>query len=118
MFWIGRTDVPFLADDVSLMGINLDMVPTYYFKDILVKEAHRHPYMERLAQMYLMKIRHRDSFVSRAGTAWRQLVLLAFMPWMARFRVFGDQRQEQALEALRKRKRQREEGEDVVDDAE
>lgn len=101
-FWIGRIDVPFLADDISLAGVALDMVPLYFVKDILVHEAHHHPYMERLAQMYVMKARYRNTFVSRAGTVWRQLVLLAFLPWMARCRVFGSERRKQALETLEK----------------
>ena len=104
-FWIGRIDVPFLADDVSLVGIALDMVPTYFTKDLLVHESHHHPYMERLAQMYVMKARHGDAFVTRVGAAWRQLILLAFMPWVARYRVFSHERKQQALEALRKRKK-------------
>lgn len=108
-FWIGRIDVPFLADDISLIGVKLDLVPTYFIKDILVHESHRHPYMERLARLYVMKARHGDAFVSRAGAAWRQLILLAFMPWIARYRVSGHERAEQALEAIQKRNKLKEE---------
>lgn len=102
-----------MTEDVSLAGIGLDMVPTYFLKDILMREAHRHPYMERLAQMYLLKARFPHTFVSRAGTAWRHLILLAFMPWLARYRVFGEQRRGQALEALRKRDKRKEDGASV-----
>ena len=102
-FWIGRIDVPFLSDDIKLVGVALDMVPTYFVKDILVHEAHRHPYMERLALLYMMKAHHRDAFVTRVGAAWRQLIVLAFAPWVARYRVFGSERREQAMQALKKR---------------
>lgn len=105
--------MPFLQDDVSLAGVKLDLVPTYYIKDILVHEAHRHPYMERLAQMYLMKIRHKEAFLTEAGNAWRQLILLAYMPWMARYRVFRAERESQSLKALAKRNKQNHEGEKV-----
>lgn len=115
-FWIGRTDVFFLTEDVALFGVQLDLVPADYIKDILAHEAHRHPYKERLAQMYVMKARHRDLFVTEAGGAWRQLILLAFMPWLAKYRVFGTERREQALEAFRKRNKiKKKEGEEEDD---
>lgn len=116
LFWIGRIDVPFLADNVSIAGMQIDMVPAYYLKDILVHEAHRHPYMERLGQMYLMKMRYRDTFLTEAGNAWRQLIILAFMPWMARYRVFSDERKRQSLEALRRRNKQKDNGEEADDE--
>ena len=74
--------------------------------------------MERLAQMYVMKARHRNTFVTEAGAAWRQLILLAFMPWLAKYRVFGKERHEQALEALRKRNKlgKEEDGEGDIGD--
>ena len=109
LFWIGRIDVPFLDEHVSLAGITLDMVPTYFVKDILVHESHKHPYMERLARLYIMKVHHGDAFVTRAGAAWRQLILLAFMPWVARYHVTKSERRQEALDAFRRRKKLKEE---------
>jgi hypothetical protein len=107
-FWIGRIDVGFLSEDVSLFGYSFDYVPTNFVKDLLVHEAHRHPYIERLAQIYLMKLRHK-SFASPAGAAWRQLVVVALFPWTMKNRVFDEARRQEALTSLESRKRMHEE---------
>ena len=92
-FWVGRIDVKFLADDVTVMGYHFDYVPLNFVKDLLVHEAHRHPYLERLAQVYLMKLAHPQKFCgTRAGVVWRQLAVLALCPWLSRYRVLGQDR--------------------------
>jgi len=53
--------------------------------------------------MYLMKMQH-PSFTSHAGAVWRQLFVLALLPWMRKHRVFSDIRLSQAVEALARRK--------------
>jgi hypothetical protein len=97
-FFVGRTDIPFLSRDVAILGYAFDHVPTNFVKDILVHEAHRHPYFERLLAMYMMKLKS-DKFGSEAGACWRQLFVVALMPWFMHLRVFSDKRLADSLVA-------------------
>eukprot|EP00562_Extubocellulus_spinifer_P015470 CAMPEP_0178572934 /NCGR_PEP_ID=MMETSP0697-20121206/18502_1 /TAXON_ID=265572 /ORGANISM="Extubocellulus spinifer, Strain CCMP396" /LENGTH=1173 /DNA_ID=CAMNT_0020207725 /DNA_START=93 /DNA_END=3616 /DNA_ORIENTATION=- len=91
---VGRVDVPFLAEGAGQIGpLHLDRMPMIFRTDILQHEAHRHPYIERLGKMYLMKIRHGNAFANAAGSTWRVVFVLAFMPWLRQYRYmarYGD----------------------------
>ena len=63
-------------------------------KDLLVHDTHRHPYMERLNVLYMMKLRYGDKFGSRAGSAWRLIFVMALMPWLRRYRLDEDEKEE------------------------
>lgn len=83
IFYIGRNDTPLLAPGVGVIrNFPLDNQPTAHFKDILSKDAHRHPYIERLGLLYLLKIRLGSRFGNRAGATWRILFASALMPWL------------------------------------
>lgn len=84
---IGRVDTPFLSKEVTKLGPhNLDGFPVCYRRDLLSHDAHRHPYLERLGLLYLLKLRLGPKFATRAGGAWRILLVLTLMPWLRRYR--------------------------------
>lgn len=87
VIFVGRVDTPVLAEGVGHIGpVVLDSYPITFRKDILLHEAHRHPYIERLGAMYLMKIKFGNNFSSRAGAIWRLLFVLALFPWLRKYR--------------------------------
>lgn len=90
ILYIARVDTPFLAEGVGYLvaQIPLDAYAISFRKDLLIHEAHRHPYMERWAMLYLLKLRHGPAFGTPAGAAWRILLTLALMPWLRNYRVY------------------------------
>jgi len=102
----GRVDVPFLSTDVSKFGpINLDDLPISFRKDLLIHEAHRHPYIERLGLLYLLKLRLGPKFATRSGGAWRILFVLVLMPWLRRYRKVSILKQRSSLFLIRNQRR-------------
>lgn len=91
IFYIGRIDTPFLAHEVDKFdlapNLSLDRGPVVYRKDLLLHESHRHPYLDRLAAIYLLKLNLGDSFATRAGSCWRLIYVLTLMPWLAKYRA-------------------------------
>ena len=88
VFSIGRFDRPILAKGVGQVGpIVLDNFPNIFVKDLLAIDAHRHPYIERLGMMYLMKLKHGTQFARRAGSHWRLLFVFALMPFLRKSRI-------------------------------
>lgn len=81
-FWIGRTDAKFLDEDVQLFGYYFDYIPMNFRKDILVHEAHRHPWIQRIGVMAMMRLRHGPSFGGKAGACWRRIFVAALFPWL------------------------------------
>jgi len=97
LFWIGRIDVPMLDANVHLGPLDLDGFSTHFVKDLLIHDAHRHPYMERLAQVYLLQWRH--NFANQAASAWRHVLVQTLFPWMRKYRVHSGVRIYQALKS-------------------
>lgn len=79
-----------LAPGVGRIGpVELDSFPYSFRKDLVLHEAHRHPYIESLGVLFLLKLRCGDSFGSRPNACWRLLFVLALMPWLQKYRVSG-----------------------------
>lgn len=52
VMYIGRFDVPILAQGVGEIGpVKLDAFPFIFKQGLLAVDAHHHPYIERLGQM-------------------------------------------------------------------
>jgi hypothetical protein len=84
----GRIDRPLLAEGVGQLGpLEFDPYPTIHIRDLVAHEAHRHPYIEILGTIYLMKLRYSKYFGSRAGSAWRLMFIYALLPWMHQYRI-------------------------------
>mmetsp|Transcript_3777 Transcript_3777/g.4511 ORF Transcript_3777/g.4511 Transcript_3777/m.4511 type:complete len:212 (+) Transcript_3777:1-636(+) len=87
----GRIDTPIFAKGAANIGtVDLDAYPIMHMRDILSREAHRHPYIEMLGTVYLMKLRYGKAFGTNAGSCWRLLFVYALMPWLQQYRIFTD----------------------------
>lgn len=88
---VGRFDRPILSRDLDEVGsMVVDKYPLYFYQDLLSTDAHRHPYIERLGMMFLMKLKH-PNFAKRAGSMWRLLFVMALMPYVRKNRIVAMQ---------------------------
>lgn len=79
-----------MAPGVGRLGpIELDSFPYSFRKDLVVHEAHRHPYIESLGLLFLLKLQCGASFGRRPHGCWRLLFVLTLMPWLKKYRVSG-----------------------------
>jgi hypothetical protein len=93
--YVARVDIPFLSDSADeIGGYLIDRWPFVFRKDMLQHEAHRHPYLERIGVMYMMKLRHGEQFGNEAGTSWRLLFVYAMFPWLRKYRIRGEDTEE------------------------
>ena len=84
-YMVLRAVLLFLSTAISI-GRADTALPHAFWKDLLMSEAHRHPFLQRLAVLYLTKLRHGATFYTRAGSTWRLLYVLILMPWMRKWR--------------------------------
>jgi len=82
--YVGRIDRPVFAEDLLL---DIDSLPRVFRQNLLSTDSHRHPYIELLGLMYLMKLRHKDNFCTGSGSAWRLLFVIVLMPWLKKKRI-------------------------------
>ena len=86
--FVGRIDIPLLSEDADQLGpLTIDGFPITFRKDIVSHEAHRHPYLERIGVMYMLKLKHGDGFGRESGTSWRLLFVFALLPWLRKYRI-------------------------------
>lgn len=85
---IGRVDIRLLAKGVGDIGpYEVDSMRDVFTQDLLAIDSHRHPYIERLGYMFLLKLRHGKEFASRTGSHWRLLFVFALMPYLRKNRI-------------------------------
>lgn len=90
--FVGRIDIPFLSEDADQIGpMTLDRFPIVFRKDLLMHEAHRHPYLERIGALYMLKLKYGDDFGRAAGSSWRLLFVFALLPWFRKYRIRSDE---------------------------
>lgn len=56
---------------------------------ILINAAHRHPFVDLVGKIYLLKLRYGERFANRAGYAFRLMFTVALLPWVRKYRVIA-----------------------------
>ena len=104
----GRVDVSFMSPgiDVPVIGeifsyrvAQLDPYHNIYISSLLISEAHRHPYIETIGLMLLLKLRHKTEFMNRACSCWRLVFVTALMPWLRKYRILTYEHEGEMLRA-------------------
>jgi len=85
LLFVGRIDVPLFDKRRSIP----DDTPDAFLRDLLIREAHRHPYIETSGKIFLMKLRYRERFINRRGYWYRLLFALTLLPWLRKYRVMA-----------------------------
>jgi len=85
LLFVGRIDVPLFDKSRSIP----DGTPDAFLRDLIIREAHRHPYIETSGKIFLMKLRYRERFINRAGYWYRLLFALTLLPWLRKYRVMA-----------------------------
>ena len=80
--FLNRIDIPFIHPDIGN-----DAVADNFRKEVLVHEAHSHPYIDRLCGIYLRRLRDGPLFGSRVGQVWRSAFVIGLCPWLIKYRV-------------------------------
>ncbi len=104
IFHVGRLDIPFVAEDVGdylYHYVDLEQYNIWFNVAVLSVEAHRHPYLETLGVMYLMKLKYNNNFNTCVGIKWRTIFVTALMPWIRKYRILNtmEDRKNQSLAA-------------------
>ncbi len=89
--YVGRIDTPFVAHKVGeYFGgwIQLEGYHRWFIADVLAVEAHRHPYLETLGKLHLLKLKH-PKFMTSLGCMWRDIFVIAMMPWLHKYRLIA-----------------------------
>lgn len=89
---LGRIDIPFLHP-----SLGNDAVADNFRREILVHDAHMHPYLDRLSGMYMRRLRDRERFGSVEGQAWRCLFVIGLCPWLVKYRINRSYSSEETL---------------------
>lgn len=86
LLYISRIDTNLLSQDLNVGPLN-DAYPRFFRQALLLQESHKHPWLEVLGKMYLMKIRYREKFVSSAGYSYRLVFALSLLPYLRKYRL-------------------------------
>eukprot|EP00586_Coscinodiscus_wailesii_P004862 CAMPEP_0172483404 /NCGR_PEP_ID=MMETSP1066-20121228/10399_1 /TAXON_ID=671091 /ORGANISM="Coscinodiscus wailesii, Strain CCMP2513" /LENGTH=529 /DNA_ID=CAMNT_0013247263 /DNA_START=202 /DNA_END=1791 /DNA_ORIENTATION=- len=89
--YIGRVDKSFLYEGINMHFIEIDPLPKNFRRMLLLQEAHRHPYVEVIGRIYLMKLHYgvNNGFIKKSGSCWRLLFIRALMPWIASYHILA-----------------------------